>query len=120
MRTGGLPRRVKAVMLSDEMRLVCALIDGEISQWPEVSARPMFGFRGYYRKGAIFALLPETHALETSESIAYKLAAEGTREGEKWISYKIQGPESVHAALAVLDRAYKAAGRKKDRAKKLR
>ena len=120
MRTGGLPRRVKAVMLSDEMRLVCALIDGEISQWPGVTARPMFGFRGYFRKGAIFALLPETHALETSKSIAYKLAADGTRQGEKWISYEIEGPESVNAALAVLDRAYLAAGRKKARAKKPR
>jgi hypothetical protein len=108
--------RVRPAVLSDEMRHVCALIDGEISEWPNVTARLMFGFRAYYRKGVIFALLPETRALETPESIAYKLP-EGAREGKKWISWETHGPESVHAALALLERAYTAAGQRKARRK---
>jgi hypothetical protein len=106
-------------MLSDEMRHVCALIDGEISQWPDVTARSMFGFRAYYRRRAIFALLPKTRALETPESIACKLP-EGAREGKKWISCETHGPETVHSTLALLERAYTAAGQKKERPKRLR
>jgi hypothetical protein len=106
-------------VLSDEMRHVCALIDSEISQWRDVTARSMFGFRAYYRKGVIFALLPETRALETPESIAYKLP-EGGPEGKKWISWETHGPETVHAALALLERAYTAAGQKKERPKRPR
>jgi hypothetical protein len=95
------------------------LIDGEISQWPEVTARSMFGFRAYYRGGAIFALLPETRALETPNSIAYKLETGGTREGAKWISCETDGPETVRAALELLDRAYTSVGRKKKPSRKM-
>jgi hypothetical protein len=105
---------------SEEMRHLCALIDGEISQWPEVTARSMFGFRAYYRRGVIFALLPETRALETPNSIAYKLENGGAREGEKWIFCETDGPENVRAALAVLDQAYRAAGQRRKRSRKAR
>jgi hypothetical protein len=106
--------------VSDEkMRHVCALIGGEIARWPGVTARSMFGFRAYYRKGVIFALLPETRALETPTSIAYKLETGGAREGEKWISCETNGPESVPAAVVLLHRAYMAAGQQKERAKKM-
>jgi hypothetical protein len=104
---------------SEEMRHVSALIDGEISQWPEVTARSMFGFRAYYRKGAIFALLPETRALETPNSIAYKLQTGGAREGAMWIFCETDGPDSVRRALTLLDRAYRTAGRKKKQSKKM-
>jgi TfoX/Sxy family transcriptional regulator of competence genes len=102
--------------LSDEMRHVCALMDGEISQWPDVTARSMFGFRAYYRSGVIFALFPQKRALETPESIAYKLQ-EGGRDGKKWISYETHGPEGVHATLVILEQAYRAAGQAKSRRK---
>jgi hypothetical protein len=100
------------------MRHLCALIEGEVLRWPEVTTRPMFGFRAYYRKMVIFALLPETRALETPESIAYKLPADGAREGEKWTSYETHGPEGVRSALALLDQAYIAAGQKRERLQK--
>jgi hypothetical protein len=118
MRARSVPRWVRTAKVSDEMRHVCALMDGEISRWPDVTARSMFGFRAYYREGVIFALLPETRSLDTPGSIAYKLAADGAREGEKWISYETQGPESVRAALALLDRAYMAARQAKKSTKK--
>jgi hypothetical protein len=113
-------KRVKPVKVSDDMRHLCALIEGELLQWPEVTTRPMFGFRACYRKGAIFALLPWTRALETPESIAYKLTADGVREGENWISYETHGPESARSVLALLDRAYAAAGQQQKRPSKAR
>jgi hypothetical protein len=118
MRAAGVAKRVKLVKVSDDMRHLCALIEGELLQWPEVTTRPMFGFRACYRKGVIFALLPWTRALETPESIAYKLTADGASEREKWMSYETHGPESVRSALALLDQAYGAAGQKRERSKK--
>jgi hypothetical protein len=115
----GVRKRFGGAKVSDEMRHVCALIDGEIAQWPEVTVRPMFGFRSYYRRGVIFALLPETRALETPNSIAYKLPTDGAREGAKWISWETSGPESVRAVLALLDRAYTAARQQQKHAKKM-
>ena len=115
----GAQKRFGSAKPSDEMRYICALIEGEISQWPEVTARSMFGFRAYYRGGAIFALLPETRALETPNSIAYKLETGGAREGAKWISCETDGPEKLRAALALLDRAYTSAGRKKKPSRKM-
>jgi hypothetical protein len=79
---------------------------------------PDVRFHAYYRKMVIFALLPETGVLETPESIAYKLPADGAREGEKWMSYETHGPESVRSALALLDQAYIAAGQKGERSQK--
>jgi hypothetical protein len=114
----GMRSRTGKAPLSDEMRHVCHLIGGEISQWPDVTARSMFGFRAYYRKGVIFALLPETRALETPTSIAYKLAG-NVREGERWVSCETEGPKSVRAAVVLLQRAHMAAGQKKKRAKKM-
>jgi hypothetical protein len=67
----------------------------------------------------IFALLPETRALETPTSIAYKLETGDAREGEKWISCDTDGPESVRAAVVLLHRAHTAAGQQKKRAKKM-
>jgi hypothetical protein len=118
MRAAGVPKRFKPVKVSDDMRHLSALIEGELLQWPQVTTRPMFGFRACYRKGVIFALLPWTRALETPDSIAYKLTADGAREGEKWMSHETQGPESVRSALALLDQAYGAAGQKRERSKK--
>ncbi|MFL6428909.1 MAG: hypothetical protein ACJ71S_11745 [Acidobacteriaceae bacterium] len=111
--------RFGGAKVSDEMRHVCALIDGEMAQWPEVTVRAMFGFRAYYRQGVIFALLPETRALETPTSFAYKLPTDRAPEGAKWISWETDGPESAQAALALLDRAYTAAVQQKKHAKKM-
>jgi hypothetical protein len=106
----GVRKRFGNTKPSEEMRHVCALIESEILQWPQVTARSMFGFRAYYRGDAIFALLPQTRALETPNSIAYKLETGGAREGAKWISCETDGPEKLRAALALLDRAYASAG----------
>jgi hypothetical protein len=38
-----------------------------------VSTRAFFGFTALYRKERIFALLPRTRAMETANSLAFKL-----------------------------------------------
>ena len=57
------------------MRHVVASIGAEVATWPEVTTRPMFGIRAVYRKGIVFAMLPEKRSLEVADSIAYKDSA---------------------------------------------
>jgi hypothetical protein len=92
-------RRIKLPRPSEEMRYWCALLAEEMLSWPEVSARPMFGMRAFYRKKAIFALLPDKRALENPSAIGFK-------EGGKWKSFEMAGEEGIGAALAVLGKAY--------------
>ncbi len=103
-------KRPKLMPVSDEMRHISALLTQELLQWPDVSARPMFGLRAFYRSTVIFALLPEKRALESPNAIAYKLAAGAQKkEGEKWRPFELENERDISAALAVLEKAYGAA-----------
>src|SRR5437016_11851754 len=66
--------RPKLVRVSEEMRQLCALIERELLQWPNVTVRPMFGMRAFYRRAAIFAALPDKRAMRSPRAISYKLA----------------------------------------------
>jgi hypothetical protein len=96
--------------VSDEMRHLSALLEQELLGWPDVSARPMFGMRGFYRGAVVFAMLPDKRALEKPNAIAYK-RADGTerREGQKWQLCELKTPHDIDKALACLDQAYKRA-----------
>lgn len=90
------------------------LLAEELLNWPEVSARPMFGFRSFYRNGAIFAALPVKRALENPRAIAYKLtggASQKSRKtpGRKWHLIELDGQRGVTEALACLRMAYERA-----------
>ena len=96
--------------VSDDMKRLCALLGDELLRWPDVSAKPMFGMRAFYRGATIFAILPEKRALDTPRSIGYKLAtAARKREGQKWQLFELADGGAVNEALAVLERAYRKA-----------
>jgi hypothetical protein len=87
------------------MRRACALLAEEISGWPDVSMRLMFGFRAVYRSGVIFAMLPDKRALESAGAIAYK-------EGGKWRLFEVGDGHGLAGALRAVGKAYeKAASR---------
>ncbi|HTZ90179.1 MAG TPA: hypothetical protein VMA71_07555 [Alloacidobacterium sp.] len=90
------------------MRRLSALLGEEMLRWQDVNERPMFGMRAFYRKGAIFALLPAARTMDRPNSIAYKLADEDrtTREGRKWRLFDIEDESAITEALQVLDEAY--------------
>jgi hypothetical protein len=81
------------------MRRACALLAEEISGWPDVSMRLMFGFRAVYRNGVIFAMLPDKRALESAGAITYK-------EGGKWVLFEVGDENDLGRALAVIEKAY--------------
>jgi TfoX/Sxy family transcriptional regulator of competence genes len=49
------------------MTPLSAAVDEIVTAWPEVKARPVFGFRGYVRAGKMFAFL-------TGDGVAVKAA----------------------------------------------
>src|SRR5216684_1335806 len=101
-------KRPKLVTPSEEMKHLSVLLTKEILQWPEVTTRPMFGLRGFYRGTVVFAMIPDKRALETPNTISYKLAAEaGSKAAEKWRHYELESAQDIDKALAHLDKAYK-------------
>jgi hypothetical protein len=90
------------------MRRLSALLGKELLRWPDVKEKPMFGMRAFYRKDAVFALLPAARTMDRPNSIAYKLADKDhtTREGKKWRLFDIENEAGLTEALQVLDEAY--------------
>lgn len=99
-----------------EMRRWCALIEGELSLWPQVTSRPMFGMQAFYRSAQIFAVLPRTRAADTPFSLLIKLP--GARAGRLhtasgpgagWMAFTMEGEGDVSEALKWLGKAYEKA-----------
>jgi hypothetical protein len=100
----------------------------EISNWPQVSTRALFGFNAFHRKGKIFALLPRTRAMDSANSLAFKLETHASAvsagrkkdsrirvwsspmEKARWFSFELSSHAELHDALEWLARAYEAAG----------
>ena len=90
----------------------------ELVTWPRVSTKPMFGMMAYYRGPSIFAALPRTRTVETSNSFMYKLPGavpagkKSVGPGAGWQTFALASSADLRAALRVLERAYEAAGAK--------
>src|SRR5947207_6685116 len=69
------PKMQKFFPIDDEMKELSALLENEISDWPWVSKKPMFGYQGLYRDGVIFAALPRSRAMKSPRSIMCKFAS---------------------------------------------
>jgi len=59
--------------VSEEMKRLAELLEGEVLGWPNVTSRPMFGMTGLYSGRKIFAVLPRTRALNVPDSIGFRL-----------------------------------------------
>ena len=85
------------------MKHACALLAQEVSGWPGVTTRLMFGFRAVYREGVVFAMLPDKRSLEIANSIAYK-------DGGTWKSFEVVDVRGIGRALGILEKAYRGTG----------
>ena len=121
-------RRPKLPPASEEMKQWSAMLQQELSGWPGVTSRPMFGLTSFYRNGAIFAALPHTRAVRTPNSLIIKfdpmprklleragknpsLAGDGEAPGKRWYSFEINSADDLRDALWWLNHAYHAATR---------
>src|SRR5579864_1399529 len=66
--------RSPVVPASEELESLVAAIEQEVSSWPQVELKRMFGMKSVYRSGTIFGLLPKTRSLRTGDSIWIKFA----------------------------------------------
>jgi hypothetical protein len=103
------------------MQRWCAELEDEVSQWPGISSRPMFGLLAFYRGDTIFAAVPRTHAVRTPFSLLLKLDDAGddrltpsSGPGRRWVSFEMTSADDIAPALEFLGRAYeKARGRRR-------
>jgi hypothetical protein len=112
--------------LDEEMKELSAMLEGEVSDWPEVSKKNMFGYQGLYRNGQIFAALPRSKAMKSPRSLMLKFAnASPTMlnslekdsridtvsgmSGARWFFFELDEASAMKDALGWLARAYDAA-----------
>ena len=130
-------QRPRLVPVSDEMKQWSAMLERELSGWPNVESRPMFGMISFYRGQTIFAALPRTRALSSPGSILFRfdplppklvdrakkqagLRQESALSKGNWLSLALEAEDSLRDALWWLNQAYESAGERKTPAHKRR
>jgi hypothetical protein len=119
------PKMPKFFRIDDEMKELSAMLETEVSDWPGISKKPMFGYQGLYRDGAIFAALPRSRAMKSPRSIMFKFAfvspaiLESVKNdsrvdtvsgmsGAGWFFFELDDASATKGALGWLGRAYEA------------
>jgi len=119
----------KLPKVSEQMKAWSAALAAEVTGWPQVATRAFFGFTALYRQNKIFALLPRTRAMESQDSLAFKLEVPGPRilaqlqrdprvgatemQKARWFTFEMTTGADLREALDWLGKAYEAAGRSK-------
>jgi hypothetical protein len=123
--------RPPMLRIPEEMKEWAGLLEAELASWPEVSARPMFGMRAFYRKRRIFAAVPRTRALNSPTSVIFKLHAQPSKKAGNawdrqrqfhdmedsrlkelrmtsagWLSFELNSAEDIRDALYWFEQAY--------------
>jgi hypothetical protein len=103
-----------------------AMLEQEVSGWPHVRSRPLFGLTSFYRGNVIFAALPRTRALSTPDSFIFKfdpmpptlfrrarkdrrISSERESPDVTWYSFELNSADDLRDGLWWLNRAYEAA-----------
>jgi hypothetical protein len=115
--------RPKMPPASEEMKQWSAMLGNELSPWPQVTARPMFGLRGFYRGKKIFAALPVTRAIKNPNSLIFRIQpmppdllkrarkepridTENRIPSAKWFIFELNSTADLRDALWWLNQAY--------------
>jgi len=109
--------------ISEETKQLSAMLGNELSTWPKVSTRPMFGLRGFYRGKNIFAALPVTRAIKNANSLIFRIKpmppdllerakkepridTENAVPSAKWFTFELNSEADFRDALWWLNQAY--------------
>jgi len=110
--------RGKMPPVSEEMKQWSAMLKTEVSQWPQISTKPMFGMMGLYRGKKIFGGLPVTRGFDTPNSVIFRFdplppdlehALEKDPRiapGKRWFSFDVRSAADLRDALWWLNQAY--------------
>jgi len=110
--------RPKMPPISEEMKQWSAMLKTEVSGWPHISTKPMFGMMGLYRAKKIFGGLPVTRGFDTPNSVIFRFdpipheleerASKDRRisPGKRWFSFDVRATDDLRDALWWLNQAY--------------
>ena len=110
--------RPKMPPISEEMKQWSAMLKTEVTGWPQLSTKPMFGMMGLYRGKKIFGGLPVTRGFDTPNSVIFRFdpipsaleerASKDKRisPGKRWFSFDVRSTEDLRDALWWLNQAY--------------
>jgi len=110
--------RPKMPPVSEEMKQWSAMLKSEVSGWPQIATRPMFGMIGLYLRKKIFGGLPVTRGFDTPNSVIFRLAPmpqsleqralkdSRVRPGKRWFSFNVRSAGDLRDALWWLNQAY--------------
>ncbi len=118
--------RAKFPLISEEMKQWSAMLQSELSSWPAITTKSMFGFTFFYRRRAVFAALPLTRGFDSPSSIVFKfnpmppafrnraqadsrLDASTKATSKGWFSFQLTSTTDLRDALCWLNHAYEAA-----------
>jgi len=110
-------------LASDEMKQWSAMLGNELSTLPKVTARPMFGLRGFYRGKKIFAALPVTRGIRNPNALIFRIQpmpadllertkkepridTENRIPSAKWFTFELHSEADFRDALWWLNQAY--------------
>ena len=110
--------RPKMPLISEEMKQWSAMLKTEVSGWPQISTKPMFGMMGLYRRKKIFGGVPVTRGFDTPNSVIFRFdpmpqdleqrALKDSRisPGKRWFSFNVGSAADLRDALWWLSQAY--------------
>ena len=118
--------RPKMPPISEEMKQWSVMLGQELSGWPQVTSRAMFGMLGFYRRKKIFAALPVSRAIGTPNSVIFRfdpmppdlkqralkesrITSDSENPGARWFSFEVRSTEDLRDALWWLNQAYERA-----------
>jgi len=113
--------RPKMPPISEEMKQWSAMLKTEVSGWPRISTKPMFGMMGLYRGKKIFGGLPVTRGFDTPNSVIFRfdpmpqdllqrvLKDSRITPGKRWFSFEVASTSDLRDALWWLNQAYERA-----------
>src|SRR5258706_14515986 len=113
----------KMLRVSEETKQLSAMLGTELSTWPRVTTRPMFGLRGFYRGKKIFAALPVTRTIKNPSSFIFRIQpmppelqerakkerridTENAVPSAKWLTFELNSEADFRDALWWLSQAY--------------
>ena len=115
--------RPRMPLASEEMKQWSAMLGNELSTLPKVTARPMFGLRGFYRGKKIFAALPVTRGVRNPNALIFRIQpmpadllvraekepridTENRIPSAKWFTFELHSEADFRDALWWLNQAY--------------
>ena len=113
--------RPKMPPISEEMKRWSALLNTEVTGWPHIATKPMFGMMGLYRKKKIFGGLPVTRGFDTPNSVIFRfdlmppdlqeraLKDKRISPGTRWFSFQVNSTEDLRDVIWWLNQAYEKA-----------